>query len=141
MMRMILLLALALLLTACTAAVRVEWATETEMNTAGFNLYRSESPNGPFDAKINPQLIPASPDPMIGGEYHYLDRTAQAGKTYYYQLQEVERDGQVNTYGPIAAQAAAFDWRWGAAAAAALAFAALAMGRWGGWPVRRHPPL
>ena len=26
----------------CAAPVRVEWSTETEMNTAGFNLYRGE---------------------------------------------------------------------------------------------------
>ena len=43
----------------CAAPVRVEWSTETEMNTAGFNLYRGESADGPFDVKVNDQLIPS----------------------------------------------------------------------------------
>lgn len=106
----ILLMAL-LILAACTAPVRVEWRTETEMNTAGFNLYRGESPDGPFDVRVNEQLIPPSADPLTGKAYTYVDTTAQAGVTYYYQLQEVERNGQVNTFGPISVRAGGFTWR------------------------------
>lgn len=79
------------------------------MNTAGFDLYRGESPDGPFDVKVNDALIPASPDPMAGGQYQFLDRTAVAGKTYYYQLHEVELGGEVNTYGPIKVRAEWWD--------------------------------
>jgi len=111
------------LLASCTAPVRVEWATEVEMNTAGFDLYRGESPEGPFDVKVNDAPIPASSDPMAGGEYSYVDRTAQAGKTYYYQLRELELTGNVNTYGPIEVRTTWLDARW----AAALAVATLGM--------------
>jgi len=125
------LLALLFGLTACTAPVRVEWSTETEMNTAGFNLYRSTSPDGPFDLKVNDQLIPASPDPLTGGEYSFIDRTAQSGVTYYYQLQEVETTGAVNTHGPIAVRAGGFDWRH-ALVIGGLAIVAAAIWVWGG---------
>ena len=47
------------LLAACNAPVRVTWKTETEMNTAGFNLYRGTSPDGPFDTKVNRRVDPA----------------------------------------------------------------------------------
>ncbi len=100
-----------LLLSGCNAPVVVEWSTETELNTAGFNLYRGTAEVGPFDVKVNEQLIPASPDPLTGGKYSYVDRTARAGAMYYYQLQEVERTGAVNTHGPIAVRAGGFDWR------------------------------
>ncbi|MGQ9491610.1 MAG: hypothetical protein ACUVR4_00790 [Anaerolineae bacterium] len=63
---MVLLVFLAVVLTGCTAPVRIEWRTETEINTAGFNLYRSESPAGPFDVKVNDQLIPPAADPLTG---------------------------------------------------------------------------
>ena len=106
----------------CSTPVQVEWTTETEMNTAGFNLYRSESPNGPFDFKVNAHLIPASPDPLTGSSYQFTDPTARPGVTYYYLLQEVETTGAVNTHGPIAVQTAWLDWRW-AAVAGGLAFA------------------
>jgi hypothetical protein len=101
----LLLLALTLLVAGCSAPVRVTWKTETEMNTAGFNLYRGTSPDGPFDTKVNAQLIPPSADPLTGKDYSYLDQTAQTGVTYYYQLQEVEQDGQINRFGPISVTA------------------------------------
>ena len=99
------------LLAGCAAPVVVEWSTETELNTAGFNLYRGTAEAGPFDVRVNEQLIPASPDPLTGGKYSYVDRTARAGAMYYYQLQEVERTGVVNKHGPIAVRAGGFDWR------------------------------
>lgn len=92
-------------LAGCTAPVRVTWKTETEMNTAGFNLYRGTSPDGPFDIKVNAELIPPSSDPLTGKEYTYLDTTAQGGVTYYYELQEVERNGAINRFGPIEVRA------------------------------------
>lgn len=96
---------------ACTAPVRVEWSTETEMNTAGFNLFRGESAEGPFPLKVNAQLIPPAADPLTGGEYSYVDSTAQIGQVYYYQLQEVEKSGSTNSFGPIRVQAGGLDWR------------------------------
>lgn len=114
-------LAALMLLAGCTVPVRVEWTTEVEMNTAGFDLFRGESPAGPFDVRVNEELIPASPDPLAGGEYSYLDRTAEAGKTYYYQLQEVELGGAVNSYGPIEVRASVIDARVAAAGLIGLA--------------------
>jgi hypothetical protein len=102
--RILALLALALVAAGCVAPVQVEWTTETEMNTAGFNLYRGASADGPFDVKINDRLIPPAADPLTGGQYSYTDRTARPGKTYYYQLQEVETTGEVNSFGPIEVQ-------------------------------------
>jgi hypothetical protein len=78
-----------------TASVVVEWSTASELNTAGFNLYRSENPDGPF-AKINDDLIPASPDPLTGGSYSYTDKNVSTGQTYYYQLEDVEISGGAN---------------------------------------------
>ena len=86
--------------TAPPAAVIVEWTTESEVNLAGFNLYRSESPDGPY-VKVNETLIPASPDPIAGGSYSYTDSTADAGVTYFYKLEDVELDGKATMHGPI----------------------------------------
>lgn len=107
------------LLTACqggtadSSVVLVEWATESEVDTAGFNIYRSESSDGPFIC-INDHLIPASPDPLVGGSYVFTDTDVVAGRTYYYQLEDVEFDGTSTRHGPIEAKAAAHGglWRW-----------------------------
>ena len=86
------------------AVVIVEWTTASEVDTAGFNLYRSESPEGPF-TRINDHLIPASPDPLLGGSYAFTDSNVVAGHTYYYQLEDVEIDGTATRHGPIEVKA------------------------------------
>lgn len=71
----------------------IRWSTETEVNTAGFNVYRSSSEEGPWQ-KINPRLIPGSPDPLRGGSYVFTDTNVIAGATYWYELEEIELGGQ-----------------------------------------------
>lgn len=80
--------------------VVVEWTTASEIETAGFNLSRSESPQGPY-RRINDHLIPANNDPLVGGSYSYEDSDVIAGRTYYYQLEDVDSGGSVTTHGPI----------------------------------------
>ena len=86
------------------ATVTVEWSTASELNTAGFNLYRGESQDGPF-TRINAELIPASPDPLIGGSYIYTDTGVAAGRTYYYQLEDVETSGAATIQGVVQVRA------------------------------------
>lgn len=76
-------------------AITVRWATATEVDTLGFNLYRATQPEGPF-RQINQHLIPGSVDPLAGAEYEFVDSDVQRGQHYYYQLQEVEIDGIAN---------------------------------------------
>jgi hypothetical protein len=85
---------------AVSGTVVVEWTTESEVNLAGFNIYRSEIPDGAY-VKLNDTLIPASPDPIAGGSYTYTDTTVEPGVTYYYQLEDVELDGKATLHGPI----------------------------------------
>ncbi|HUW95911.1 MAG TPA: hypothetical protein VMW58_08985, partial [Anaerolineae bacterium] len=42
--------------TPATATVIVEWTTESEIDLAGFNLYRSDNPQGAF-MKVNDALV------------------------------------------------------------------------------------
>ena len=55
------------------------------------NLYRGESADGPFDVKVNEQMIPPAADLITGGDYQYVDKTAEPGVTDYYKLEEVEQ--------------------------------------------------
>lgn len=72
--------------------ISIAWATGSEVNTAGFNLYRSENSQGPY-VRINSDLIPASNDAVAGGKYEYVDSGVMTGHTYYYQLEDVELNG------------------------------------------------
>lgn len=82
------------------AEVIVEWTTATEFNSVGFNLYRSENPVDQY-IKINKDIIQSSPDPLTGGTYSYKDRDVQPGRTYYYQLEEIESSGATTRHGPL----------------------------------------
>jgi hypothetical protein len=92
--------------TQATGMVIVEWTTESEFNLAGFNVYRSERPEGSF-LRLNGALIPASSDPVARGSYVYTDTAVTAGVTYYYKLEDVELDGNSTMHGPIELAAAA----------------------------------
>ena len=91
------------------AAIIIEWSTESELDIAGYNLLRGESPEGPF-TRINPQVIPPSEDPLTGGDYAYEDTGLQAGVTYYYVLEDIEVSGGVNQHGPVTQTARNNGW-------------------------------
>ena len=84
--------------------VIIEWTTASEVNTAGFNLSRADKPDGTYQ-QVNAELIPSSTDPMLGGQYMYTDSGVISGRTYYYQLEDVEYTGAVVRHGPLEAQA------------------------------------
>ncbi len=84
-----------------TTTILVRWTTASELNNAGFNLYRNTSPTGSF-SKINPSLIPVkNPGAIIGSSYTYSDNTALKGQTYYYKLESVEFGGGTQQFGPV----------------------------------------
>jgi hypothetical protein len=85
--------------------VVIRWSTATEFETAGYAIYRSENPEGPFE-KVSDSFIPAVNNPISGGEYAFTDRDVEPGVTYYYLLEEIELSGATNREGPVASTAA-----------------------------------
>jgi hypothetical protein len=79
------------------ASVTVEWNTETELNTAGFNLYRSEFDQDDY-VIVNDVFIDSKGSATSGASYVYVDDTVEAGKTFYYLLEEIQNDGAANRY-------------------------------------------
>lgn len=78
-------------------SIQIEWDTATELETAGFNLYRSPSADGEF-IRINDKLIPSQGDGLTGAAYTYDDQSVVGGETFYYLLEEVELDASTNRY-------------------------------------------
>jgi hypothetical protein len=86
-------------------SITLNWQTGTEINNAGFNIYRATSKNGSYTQKINDQLIVAKGDPVSGDSYTYTDTSVAKGIIYYYKLQDVQFDGMVDWHGPVSATA------------------------------------
>jgi hypothetical protein len=81
--------------------VLVTWETAIEIDSVGFNLYRSELPDGEY-VRLNDALIPSqSPGAVSGAAYVWNDTQARADIVYYYKLEEVEVGGVRWYYGPI----------------------------------------
>lgn len=89
--------------------ITVEWRTETEVDAAGFNVYRAPSIDGPY-SKVNDALIPGEGGPTSGATYTFLDDNVQPGVTYYYRLEDVELDNSVTQHSPIEYTAPRFPW-------------------------------
>jgi hypothetical protein len=89
--------------------IRIEWQTETELNTAGFNVYRSTSAAGEFE-RLNSQLIPSQGGPATGGAYTFVDEQVEAGQTYYYRLEDVEMDNTTEMHELISFTAPGVAW-------------------------------
>jgi hypothetical protein len=76
-------------------SVKIEWTTESEVDTLGFNLIRVQR-SVPDDGQlINPQLILALGSPISGETYHFVDTNVKVGKSYIYHLQETTLSNEI----------------------------------------------
>lgn len=99
--------------------VKITWETASEVDAAGFYLYRASSPDAGFE-RITSTLIPAKGDPFTGASYEYKDENVRWGHLYYYQLEEVTLSGGTNRYPEIVESRAGLGWGWAVGAGAAL---------------------
>ena len=79
-------------------AVVIEWETETEVDTAGFNVRRFVDVTG-NSTQINKTLIEAKGGITWGATYSFTDSDVVAGQAYDYVLEEVEFDGDSELHG------------------------------------------
>lgn len=81
------------------AEVAVQWATETETDTAAFIVRRGVSADFAQGADI--QTVQATGQAMGGAEYEYIDSGVSAGQKYYYWLVEFTTGGERNQLGAM----------------------------------------
>ena len=79
-----------------TGAVVITWATQSELNNAGFFIKRAQQRNGEFKV-INATMIAGAGTTSEKQFYTYTDTTAQPNIVYYYQIEDVSLDGQRQT--------------------------------------------
>jgi hypothetical protein len=77
--------------------VQVAWSTASEIDNAGFNVWRAESADGAY-VKLNSALIPAQGGPTQGASYSFLDAATFGG---YYKLEDVDTGGVSTFHGPV----------------------------------------
>jgi hypothetical protein len=73
--------------------VILRWITESETNNLGFEIYRGESKDGPFE-KITSHRILGAGTTASQHKYEYIDDTAVAGNQYFYYIEDIDFSGK-----------------------------------------------
>jgi hypothetical protein len=80
-------------------AVQVTWETASELNNAGFNLYRALAVDG--ERTLLAYTPSAAPGSGAGAAYSVHDADVAAGQTYWYWLEAVDVSGAASLHGPV----------------------------------------
>lgn len=81
--------------------VELTWETGSELDNAGFHLWRAGMENGEY-SRITGSLIPAEGGVTQGARYSYVDVNLVGGATWFYKLEDVDLSGASTFHGPIA---------------------------------------
>ncbi len=87
--------------TALAHAAQLRWQTAHEVDNLGFTVLRSDRSDGPYEP-VSTTLIPVS----ANGQYSYVDESVQSGRTYFYKIRDIDRNGRSNDNGPVSLQIA-----------------------------------
>jgi glucose/arabinose dehydrogenase len=95
---------LAVLLASFTAqqqgnAVQVRWETASELDNAGFNLYRSLTADG--ERSLRAFMPAAAPGSPAGALYRVRDGEVVAGQIYWYWVEDISLSGAATLHGPV----------------------------------------
>ena len=83
--------------------VRLHWATVSEINNLGFNVWRSTAADAPTE-QLNSNLISGqAPGSGQGSSYEFVDQDVEAGISYFYWLEDVDMNGSTTWHGPVSA--------------------------------------
>ena len=75
------------------AGVILNWTTESEVDNAGFYIYRSETKDGDFKV-VNATIIQGAGTTGERNEYTWTDTTAKPNTVYYYRIEDVSHAGE-----------------------------------------------
>ena len=84
--------------------VLLKWQTGSEIDTAGFQLWRADGNSGEY-SRITRSLIPGKGDEVTGASYSYKDPNVNLGERYFYKLEDVDQNGAGTFHGPVSATA------------------------------------
>ena len=70
----------------------LKWTTESEVNNAGFYVYRSETRTGEFKV-VNLTMIQGAGTTSEKHTYTWTDTTAKPNTVYYYRIEDVSHSG------------------------------------------------
>ena len=80
----------------------IRWSTASEQNNFGFDVYRSDSRDGPF-RRLTKTPVEGGLDSDAPRQYKFVDDTIETGKTYYYYVESISLDNKRERFTPVQA--------------------------------------
>ena len=79
---------------------KIKWSTASEVDNFGFDVYRSEHEDGPFE-KINSSPILGAGTSDEPQHYQYTDESIEYGRQYYYYVESISMDSLREQFTPV----------------------------------------
>ena len=78
----------------------IKWSTESEAEIVGFHILRSAFEGESFE-RITTALIPSRGSGSMGSAYEFVDRNVEKGSAYWYKIEQLRVNGQIQMLGPV----------------------------------------
>jgi len=78
----------------------LKWSTASEVSNFGYDIYRSENKNGPFE-RVTERPIEGAGTTDVISYYEFLDHNIDPYKPYYYYIESISVDGVRKRFSPI----------------------------------------
>jgi hypothetical protein len=79
--------------------IKLKWATQSEENNFGFNIFRSDTKDGEYRL-VNEKVIMGAGNSSTKNTYTYYDKNLEVGLKYYYYLVDINFEGVTNQITP-----------------------------------------
>jgi len=79
----------------------IKWSTASEVDNFGYDIYRGESPEGPF-LRLTEEPIEGAGTSDEVSRYEFVDQTIAPEKTYYYYIESISMAGVRERFTPVA---------------------------------------
>lgn len=78
----------------------LKWTTASEASNFGYDIYRSENKDGPFE-RVTKSLIEGAGTTDLISRYEFQDDTIDPRKPYYYYIESISVDGVRKRFSPV----------------------------------------
>jgi len=78
----------------------IKWSTASEVDNFGFDVFRGDSAEGPFE-RINEDTIEGAGTVDEPQSYRFVDDTIDPHRTYYYYVESISMDGVRERFTPV----------------------------------------
>lgn len=78
----------------------LKWKTASEVENFGFDVYRGDAENGPFE-RLTETPIPGAGTVDEPQDYVFVDRTIDPRRAYWYYVESISLDGIRERFTPV----------------------------------------